>query len=480
MLILGGIVLLGAILRFATLDIQSFRYDETVTVMRILQPNLFDTLSAIPNSESAPPFYYFIAWFWSQVFGSGEVGLRSLSALLGTGSIVVMYLSAVALKLPRRAGLIASGLVAVSPVLIWFSQDARAYSLVFFLAALAFYFFAKSLDETRTKFLVGWAVCSVLAMWTHYFTGFLFIGEAALLLLWAENRRRVLVAIAGIAVGTLAVVPIALQQTGNDNASWIGDQSFGYRIERIVAKIVGNDNGGEHGIRVAGRIPLLIPASLTLAGLAMLFGLADKRERRGAGIAAIIALCGLGIPLLLAPFGLDYFNARNLTPVFMPIMLVIGAGFGVKKSAWVGPFLGSLACILALVFTVDMLRQPRYQREDLRGAAKVIGKPGAHGAVVTIRHAATVPVAYYLGLVPARGKTLRLSEIDLVGSGNVIRKNAKRLIPPGFRQVDFRPVSYSYSLARFKSDRPVDVPRKELRVGKLTGDSPTSSVLVAP
>ena len=70
--------------------------------------------------------------------------MRSLSALAGTASIVVVYLAALALPLPRRSGLIAAAVVAVSPVLIWFSQDARAYALVFLLTALSFLFFARA------------------------------------------------------------------------------------------------------------------------------------------------------------------------------------------------------------------------------------------------------------------------------------------------------------------------------------------------
>jgi len=41
-------------------------------------------LHAIPHSEATPYLYYVLAWPWTHVFGSGEVGIRSLSALAGT------------------------------------------------------------------------------------------------------------------------------------------------------------------------------------------------------------------------------------------------------------------------------------------------------------------------------------------------------------------------------------------------------------
>ena len=72
----------GRVLRFATLDGQSFWLDEAYTV-RLLDQPLGDMLADLPDQESAPPLYYLLAWPWGQVLGLGEAGLRSLSALLG-------------------------------------------------------------------------------------------------------------------------------------------------------------------------------------------------------------------------------------------------------------------------------------------------------------------------------------------------------------------------------------------------------------
>src|SRR5205823_4413733 len=107
-----AIVALAAGLRFATLGLQSYRYDEAVTALRVIHPSLFSTFSAVPHSESSPPLYYVAAWFWSRAFGTGEVGLRSLSAIAGTASIAVIYFATATLT-TRRAGLIAAAIVAV-------------------------------------------------------------------------------------------------------------------------------------------------------------------------------------------------------------------------------------------------------------------------------------------------------------------------------------------------------------------------------
>ena len=56
------------------------------------------------------------------------MGLRSLSALAGTLTVPVCYAAGRTL-VSHRAGMIVAALSAVSPLLVWYSQEARAYGL---------------------------------------------------------------------------------------------------------------------------------------------------------------------------------------------------------------------------------------------------------------------------------------------------------------------------------------------------------------
>src|SRR5438067_4239503 len=87
---LGAIAVAGAVLRFATLGVQSYWLDEAATV-HLVRKGFGPMISGVARGESTPPLYYALAWVWAKVFGTGEVGLRSLSALLGTATIVVAY-----------------------------------------------------------------------------------------------------------------------------------------------------------------------------------------------------------------------------------------------------------------------------------------------------------------------------------------------------------------------------------------------------
>src|SRR3954453_3941503 len=100
--LLAVLTALAAILRFSTLHIQSFWFDEAVTV-RLVRGSFGHMLSSIGGGEANPPPYSPLSGVWSRVFGHGEVGLRSLSALAGTLFVPVAYAAGKELA-SRRVG----------------------------------------------------------------------------------------------------------------------------------------------------------------------------------------------------------------------------------------------------------------------------------------------------------------------------------------------------------------------------------------
>ena len=91
---LAGLTALGVAVRFASLGVQSYHHDEVITAMRVIPGSFGQMLREVKASESNPPLYYVLAWGWAKAFGTGEVGLRSLTALFGAATVPVAYLSA--------------------------------------------------------------------------------------------------------------------------------------------------------------------------------------------------------------------------------------------------------------------------------------------------------------------------------------------------------------------------------------------------
>src|SRR3954462_2651102 len=152
--LLAGITVAGALLRFLTLDAQSYWLDEVATV-NILHKGVGDMISAVGSGESTPPAYYVVAWLWAKLFGTGEVGLRSLSAGVGTLTIPLAFVLGREL-VGRRSGLIAAALCAFNPLLIWYSQEARSYALLVLLMGLTLWALLRVLDDPSPRRIATW------------------------------------------------------------------------------------------------------------------------------------------------------------------------------------------------------------------------------------------------------------------------------------------------------------------------------------
>src|SRR5205807_9370343 len=144
-----GLTLLAALLRFATLAFKGFWGDGISPGLLVHQP-FGQMLAGIARLESTPPLYYAVAWLWTKVFGTSEAGLRSLSALAGTATVPIVYLAAREL-LTRRAAVLAAGLVALNPLLIWYSQDGRSYALLVLMCSAGLLWFARALRTSSAR-----------------------------------------------------------------------------------------------------------------------------------------------------------------------------------------------------------------------------------------------------------------------------------------------------------------------------------------
>src|SRR3954447_27072164 len=285
------IALAGALLRFLTLDHQSYDHNEAVTVGRVLHASFGATMHVVSDGERSPPLYYVLAWLWSKVFGTGEVGLRALSALIGTLLIPVAYFAARRFG-SGRAGVLAAAFVALNPYLIWYSQEARSYGLLVLLSGIGLLFFAKALERGSRRDLLLWSVASALAVCSHYFAVFL-IAPQAIWLLYARRRdRRVMAAVAAIVVVGLALLPLALHQEGLGRSNHFTNVPLATRAIEVPTKyFTSEEPGWLIGSRSvdAVQIAALICDS-ALLGFALWLGLrqGDRRERRGMAVYGVV------------------------------------------------------------------------------------------------------------------------------------------------------------------------------------------------
>ena len=210
--LVAGVLLLAASVRFAALGVQSLDADEGFTA-EMAHKTLGGALAQVPHTESTPPLYYAMVWFSTKLAGTSE-----WSALAGTATVGVVYLIGATLR-SARAGLAAAALAAVSPLLVWYSQEARAYMLFLLLAALSFLAFARAL-RGEPRWLGWWALASAAALATHYFAAVTVLPEAVWLVARAPSRRRAAAAAGAVVAVGLALLPLALDQSEHVWRPW--------------------------------------------------------------------------------------------------------------------------------------------------------------------------------------------------------------------------------------------------------------------
>ncbi|MDP1849013.1 MAG: glycosyltransferase family 39 protein [Solirubrobacteraceae bacterium] len=447
--VLALVLVAGAALRFATLDAQSLWYDEAVTA-QLLRMDLGEMLRAIPDSESTPPLYYALAWLWTQLAGTGEVGLRSLSAVFGTVTIAVVWV------LGRRvggapAGLAAAALVSFNPMLVWFSQEARAYALLALLGALSALLWLRALEQPRrARAALAWGAVAALALATHYYAIFLVAPQGLWLALRLPGLRERATALVLPAAAGLALAPLALDQRANGGAAFIGDSSLATRLAQVPKQfLVGYDAPLE---------PLLI-ALTALAALLGVVGLATLRDRRPLapaqvvprarneiGLLAGLTGAALALPVLAALAGEDHLITRNVLGALALVCVLVAAGLAAVAQGRPRAVAAGLAvaCAAGAVAVAGVARSPELQRDDWRAAVRALGPIGEPRLIVATPDSALTPLRYYLpALRPATPPTFTTAEIDYVALP--VRLPGERPQPP--RPADPPAPAGGYTLA---------------------------------
>jgi uncharacterized membrane protein len=470
--VVAAITLVGGVLRFATITSQSYWVDEATTVHE-MHLGFGAMLHSVHVDETTPPLYFTVAWLWAKVFGTGELGLRSLSALLGIAVIPVAYVCGRDL-VSRAAGVVAAAFAALSPFLIWYSQEARAYMLFALLSGLSFLFFIRARREPSNRNIVWWAVFSALAILTHFFAGFLVAPEGIWLVL-GTRRRAMLLAAGAVAAVQIAVFPLAVSDTSHP-LGWINQFPLSIRIKQVPidlgASSLYQSSLVTHGLLIAGVLALLVLLLLVFGG--------GREERRGAGVAAAIAAAVILVPLLLAALGRDYYVPRNLTPAWIPLAVLIAAACTAPRTLPAGAALAALLLGAFVYAGIRIEENYQYQRPNWRGVAAALGRARVPRAVVAYDgNFASEPLSVYLSGVPwavSASQSLTVGEVDVVGD---VWQTPAPALPAGTRLLSTRAVD-DHLVARFAVSPAWRLTPGALavRAGSLLGPAPPGSAVL--
>lgn len=161
-----SIVVVSVVLHFWELGKQSLWIDEMFT-LRNIECTWSEVIKTSVTVNNSPPLYYICNKLFCSLGGYGEVALRFLSALFATLSVVMLYFFTKEI-FSKKIALLSAFLLAINPLFLWFSHEARNYTMVVFLLLFSLLFALKYWKTGKKShlllFSLGALACSITSV----------------------------------------------------------------------------------------------------------------------------------------------------------------------------------------------------------------------------------------------------------------------------------------------------------------------------
>ncbi len=430
-----AITFIGAFLRIYQLGAESVWLDEATTYF-LSSDTLFGIYEATKN-DVHPPLYYFVVHFF--LFdGRSEILLRFPSMVFGVLAIPVLYMLGTRL-FSVKEGLISSFLLSISLSHIYYSQEARMYSMMVFLTLGSIFFFYAAIEDKRNSFWFLFVVLTVLNIYTHYFGFFIFPIEIlyfTILLFSYENgkllfRSKLLpqakvffISVASVIVLIIPRIQVFFEQAASrvgGEVTWGVDQT--YFITSLLSHLT-----------LSPSPSLLYLTFFALGVIAMI--LSNRRQ-------AFLLCSWLVLPVMVSYYLSDImpFHPRYLLFILPAYLIIISRGLTVtssfifsvntvpksnrnlseKKQQVLAIVFVSLFFLSALIPIVNYYSSP--QKEDWRNVASYITTITRQGdIIVPLPGYISNPLRFYYDN-STDGTYLKVSGYGQQELDNIVREN---------------------------------------------------------
>jgi uncharacterized membrane protein len=327
--------------------------DEAISIHQA-HLSFHDLFENLQYGDRHPPLHHVVLWLTVKAFGDGEMAIRIPSILAGTLAIPALYLLGRELY-DRRTGLVAAAFGAASPLLIWYSQEARMYAFVELFGLLALW---TQLRVIRNPSMGNWAayiLATAALLWSHYF-GLLLIGvQQAIWIGILIHRRRTgepnramalgfAYSLAVLAIQLVPLITFAQKQFDSTEAAFgspsgtYDDLSFYAVVSNMAWALWGYHPDSITELLAAGW-PLLLLLSLLLLG---------RGGSRQTNILAVAAITPIVLLVFVALYDRELFEVRYFL-VAIPLLFLLIARL---VTGWIRKPEARLAAVGIILFTL--------------------------------------------------------------------------------------------------------------------------------
>jgi mannosyltransferase len=402
-----GFGLISALIRLYRVDYQSMRYDETFTVF-LARLEFTRGIEFMVGDAVHPPLYYWIQKLFL-VISDSEMLVRLPAVLFGSLGVMAMYLL-VEHWINRPTALSAACLMALSPFHIWFSQDARMYSLLALLSLVCMGAYLQFLSRPTRWSHTILVFASMLAYLTHYFALFLPLVQfihLAINIRRYPDKIRLWTGLQFVAALPLLgwIYLLSRREVQYFNIGWIP-------APRPV------DLGNTLLNFTVGYFEPIHATHWVFAALCLLIVIWGIRVRgENTDVRQILVLWAFLPPLLifLLSFRRPTYVDRFLILSLPPFLILLSAGMTAMKKRWLWILFGFFVVVLTMR-SIQMFHLPKYlQKEDYRQVSEYLRNHVGDNELVVVRILQMmIPFLYYeLGDIEVKPMEINREVYDL-------------------------------------------------------------------
>lgn len=369
---LSALVLTAFALRAYHLDFQSLWRDEvdTITFATRALPRL---LSTFTRPKENGPLYFLLLRPWIALAGGSEFSVRFFSLTCGVLVIPLAY------ALGRRwlsplVSMLGALLMAFSPYLIWYSQEAKMYTLITFLTMLSLYFYVEALTRGQWPYWAAYVVTTSFCLYAHILAALIILLEIILFVIWwPRHRARFKPWLAAIGCVTLPYIPLGLWEIPLLLSPYETGHPF-YPLGKILSTLF---FAFSHGVSGMASPWLLILTSilfifLFLAGVFLREKLnpavVSNAQRERVTLVLYLFLPIIGVYLI--SLGMPIFTDRYLIYIAPAFYLILARGLAAVKLRSNAVFALCLALVLTLNAQSIWAQSHTRLKSDFRAAAQ--------------------------------------------------------------------------------------------------------------
>ena len=421
----------GAALRIYRSTALSLWLDEGFTVLFARLP--WDSVLGLHGAYDAlrPPLYYALVKGVSLLLPEVVAG-RYLSVFAGTATLAVLYLLVVRIA-GRPAALVACLVMAVSPLAVWYSQEARPYAVTGLAVSLTYLALVSFQINPRRLWAVLYGLTLAAAAYLDYSALYAVVPQVLILpfVLHRHRRRAIPIFIGGAAAvaAYLPWLPQMFQAVHDFGASLAG--YLGANLDSVWGSLLSIAGLAGQGIYFYSPVPspwerwsnldLLLGALAITA--ACLGAVALARQRFGLLVACSLSLGTVAVGVVASQVS-PGFAPRTVSYAVLGWAVLLGAAAGGRRIS-IPRRTAAVVAVVAMVAVSGASLQAEYRgdKEHWRDWAKAVSEAARFGYPMVIfpTIAPTLLDTYEPGSVTGRRLDLAdapdLSALDSFASG---------------------------------------------------------------